>query len=354
MTSSLNLTPINNMSDPFVTFIIPMRNEEAWIERCLNSVLAQDWPRGRFEVLVADGMSDDRSLDILGALSAADDRVRVIENPGRIVPSGMNLAIREARGSIIARVDAHTIVEPDYLRRGVELLQKLEGAANVGGPMVCLGGSPVADAIAGAMGSRFGIGATFHFAETEEECDTVYMGMWPISVFEEVGLFDEELVRNQDDELSYRIRKAGGRIFVSPAMRSLYQNRESWKALLRQFYQYGVWKVRVLQKHPAQMSLRHFVPPGFQFSVLGLVLAGLFLPLFAALGFGLLGLYLAAMVAVAVREAPAGQVFRWWLAFVIIHQAWAAGFLVGLVKFAGRWIGPEPSPPQLSSSSRLG
>lgn len=337
------------MSKPFVSFIIPMRNEQGWIERCLGSVLAQEWPSDRMEILIADGQSDDRSLEILARMQAADDRIRVFENPGRIVPTGMNLAIRQARGSIIARVDAHTMIEPDYLRVGVELLERA-GAANVGGPMVCLGGSPIADAIAAAMGSRFGIGATFHFAQTEAECDTVYMGMWPRAVFEEVGLFDEELVRNQDDELSYRIRKAGGRIFVTPAMNSLYQNRESWKALLRQFYQYGVWKVRVLQKHPAQMSVRHFVPPLFQLGILTLLLASAFWPWMAAAAAAVVFVYVGLMGLIAYREAPAGGALRQWLAFVIIHQAWAAGFLVGLFRFCGRWLGEEPLPPRLNSA----
>lgn len=338
------------MSEPFLSVIIPMRNERDWIERCLGSVLAQDWPAERMEVLVADGMSDDGSKEILEGVSQRDSRVVVLANPDLIVPGGLNRAIRRARGSIIVRVDAHTILEPDYMRRGVELLQRT-GAHNVGGPMVCLGGGPVGDAIAGAMGSRFGIGATFHFAEEEQDCDTVYMGMWPRKVFEDVGLFDEELVRNQDDELSYRIRKAGGRIVVSPAMRSHYQNRESWKALARQFYQYGVWKVRVLQKHPGQMSPRHFIPPAFQGGLVTLALLGFAHGGFAALALLALVAYLAVIGLVAAREAAAGRRLRLWLAFVIIHQAWAAGFWVGLVRFAGRWLGTEPGPPRLDDAS---
>ncbi|MFT5042822.1 MAG: succinoglycan biosynthesis protein ExoA [Hyphomicrobiaceae bacterium] len=267
-----------------------------------------------------------------------------------MVPGGLNRAIRKARGTIIVRVDAHTVLEPEYMRLGAEILERT-GAHNVGGPMVCLGGGPVGDAIAGAMSSRFGIGATFHFAEHEEECDTVYMGMWPLRVLADVGLFDEELVRNQDDELSYRIRKAGGRIFVSPAMRSSYQNRESWKALLSQFYQYGVWKVRVLQKHPGQMSLRHFVPPAFQAAIVGGVLAGVFHWGFAALAVGFVLGYLACMGVVAWREAMPGKRLRLWFAFMVIHHSWAAGFWVGLVRFAGRWFEPESEPPGLEVAS---
>jgi glycosyltransferase involved in cell wall biosynthesis len=337
------------MNLPFVSVVIPMRNEEAWIDRCLGSVLAQRYPAELMEVLVADGMSTDGSARRLDELAARDPRVKVIANPGLIVATGLNMAIAAARGEVIARVDAHTVIESDYLRCGVELLRRT-GAGNVGGPMVCRGGGPVAEAIATAMASRFGIGATFHFATEESECDTVYMGMWPRTVFEEVGLFDEELVRNQDDELSYRIRKAGGRILVSPAMRSLYQNRESWKALARQFWQYGLWKVRVLQKHPRQMSLRHFVPPAFQAAVAALVLLGIFWrpALWTALAaVALYAGFVAAVAAANEREVAARA--RLWLALVLIHQCWAAGFLTGLWRFAHRWGKSEPTPRRLAA-----
>jgi succinoglycan biosynthesis protein ExoA len=336
-----------NAGEPFVSVIIPMRNEQAWIDRCLGSVLAQDWPWDRMEVLVADGLSTDDSPRMLAELAARDPRVRVIANPGLIVPTGLNLAITAARGDIVMRIDAHTMIERDYLRRGVELLERT-GACNVGGPMVCRGGGPIADAIASAMSSRFGIGAAFHFATGEQECDTVYMGMWPRRVFEEIGLFDEEFVRNQDDELSYRIRKAGGRIVVSPTMRSLYQNRESWKALAKQFYQYGVWKVRVLQKHPKQMSLRHFVPPAFQAGVVLLLLVGvLWHPAFWT-AIAAVALYAGFLAAVAAREtAGLAARARLWLALVLIHQSWAFGFLVGLQRFAGRWSEAEKPPKRV-------
>jgi len=342
------------VSAPLVSVVIPMRNEEAWIERCLGSVLIQDYPWERVEILVADGMSTDGSRRLLAEMAASDPRIRVIDNPGLIVPTGLNLAIEAARGDVIARIDAHTILERDYLSVGVELLDR-SAAANVGGPMVCRGGGRVGDAIARAMHSRFGIGALFHFADAEAECDTVYMGMWPREVFEKVGLFDAELVRNQDDELSYRIRKAGGRIVVTPAMRSLYQNRESWKALARQFYQYGEWKVRVLQKHPRQMSVRHFVPPAFQLGVFGAAVLGVVWPGGGWIAFGAVTLYAAIMALVAGMNsdaATAAERVRVWLALVLIQQCWAGGFLAGLVRFAGRWGLPEPQPPRLPARSK--
>lgn len=335
---------------PRVSIIVPMRNEMAWIDRCLGAILAQDYPPDRMELIVVDGMSDDGSYEHLSELAKRDPRLRVLRNPRRIVPSSLNLAIREARGEVIVRVDAHTEIAPDYVRVGAEILART-GADNVGGPMVKIGGGAVGDAIAGAMSSRFGIGSYFQFGTAEREADTVYMGMWPRRVFEKVGLFDEELVRNQDDELSYRIRKAGGRILVSPAMRSRYQNRQSWRKLVRQFYEYGLWKTRVLQKHPRQMSMRHYVPPGFDAMVLAGLMSG---PLFGPAGplasVAALGAYAGTMAVVALREARSGARGRYWLALVLIHHAWALGFLTGMVRFAPRWLQPEPPVPQLVPS----
>jgi glycosyltransferase involved in cell wall biosynthesis len=326
-----------------VSVVIPMRNESGWIERCLESVLAQDWPAEAIEILVVDGMSTDGGYEAVQRLALTDRRVRVFRNPARIVPSSLNIAIEAARGEVVARVDAHTILAPDYVRRGIDTLART-GAWNVGGPMVAVGGGSIGDAIALAMGSRFGIGAYFHFATEERDADTVYMGMWPRDVFARVGLFDEELVRNQDDEFSYRIRKAGGRIVVSPHMCSRYQNRTSWRAFARQFFQYGLWKVRVLQKHPKQMSVRHFVPPMFDAAVFAGFVLG---PRARTLATVALVAYGVAAAAVARKEAAKGQRMRAAWAFALLHHAWAVGFLVGLFRFAPRWFKPEPPARRL-------
>jgi len=333
---------------PLVSVVIPMRNESGWIERCLASVLAQDWPARRMEILVVDGMSDDGCYENVLAMAASDPRIHVFRNPARIVPSSLNIAIEAARGELIARVDAHTVLEPDYVRQGVEVLERTR-ADSVGGPMVSVGGGVTGDAIAAAMRSRFGIGAYFHFATEERETDTVYMGMWPRDVFSRVGLFDEELVRNQDDEFSYRIRKAGGRIVVSPSIHSKYQNRTSWRALGKQFYEYGLWKVRVLQKHPAQMSARHFLPPAFDAFVLcGLAVAGA--PRLAAVG--ALVVYGAMVLMAGAAGAEGGRRLRTSAALAVLHHAWATGFLVGLFRFAPRWFKPEQPARRLIAGAQ--
>jgi glycosyltransferase involved in cell wall biosynthesis len=332
-----------------VSVVIPMRNEAESIGECLDAVLAQDYPAERLEVLVVDGASTDDSKRVIEDYGRRTGRVRLLDNPRRIVPPALNAAIREARGSVIVRIDGHTRVAPDYVSVGVETMTRT-GARNVGGPMIAVGGGIVGDAIARATSSRFGVGSYFHYGTEEREVDTVYLGMWPRSVFAEVGLFDEEFVRNQDDEFNYRLRKCGGRILLNPAMRSWYQNRQSFRHLARQYYQYGEWKVRVLQKHPRQMSWRHFVPPAFVATILVLGAAALFGGAAGALLAGLLIVYVGTIAALGWSL---GSTDGWraalatTLAFGIIHLAWGSGFLVGLFRHAGRWGAAADAVPHL-------
>jgi hypothetical protein len=265
----------------------------------------------------------------------------------------MNVGIRSARGDVISRVDGHTRIAPDYVRTGVETLLRTR-ADNVGGPMNAVGGGTFGDAVAVATSSRFGVGSYFHFGTEERSVDTVYMGMWPRSVFERVGLFDEELVRNQDDELNYRIRKAGGMIVLNPRMSSWYQNRQGVRRLARQYFQYGEWKVRVLQKHPRQMSWRHFVPPIFVAALVVLGVAGLLAPQAGLLLALLVAAYGGTILAISAANALSKGVAAWLAtaaAFMIIHLAWGTGFLVGLARFAHWWRRSEPAPPSLAPSS---
>jgi succinoglycan biosynthesis protein ExoA len=245
-----------------VSVVIPTRNEEHTIASCLGAVLAQDYPAGRMEVLVVDGRSTDRTRAIVAQLAATDPhaRVQLLDNPHRIASTALNSGIRAARGKIIARVDGHTILAPDYLRCCVETLVAT-GADNVGGLMRPQGHGYAGTCIALATRSRLGIGnSRFHYDERGGEAETVYLGCFRRSIFERVGLFDEGLLRNQDDELNDRIVAAGGRIWLSPHIRSTYLGRGSFRALWRQYYQYGYWKVRVLRWHPGARRLRHLAP----------------------------------------------------------------------------------------------
>ena len=281
-----------------VSIVLPCRNEAGHIERCAASALGQLPPPGGFEVIFADGMSDDGTMEILHALQSREQKaempghplnfqlstfsfqppafgistIRVIDNPGRIVSTGLNAAIRAARGDIIVRLDAHTEYAPDYVLRCIEVLEQT-GADNVGGPARTKADSYIGKAIAAAYHSPFAVGgARFHNVDYEGWVDTVTYGCWRRESFDRFGYFDEELVRNQDDEHNLRINRGGGKIWQSPKIKSWYRPRDSLGTLFKQYMQYGYWKVRVIQKHKLPASWRHLVP-----GVFVLILAILFL-----------------------------------------------------------------------------
>jgi glycosyltransferase involved in cell wall biosynthesis len=341
-------------ADPFVSVILPIRNEEGFIARSLGAVLAQDYDPRSMEVLVADGMSTDGTRAAVEACAAGRPEVPVVvvDNPEGIVPTGMNAALARARGDVIVRVDGHTIVDPDYVTQCVQALQR-SGAQNAGGKMTAVGSGRVAQAVALATSSPFGVGgARFHYSDREEWVDTVYMGAWPREVLVGLGGFDPEMVRDQDDELNYRLRERGGRILLSPKIRSRYFNRSSLRSLARQYFQYGFWKVRVLQKHPRQMRPRQFAPPAL---ALGLAAGTLVFPFFRMARSGLLLLvaaYLAADAAASAsagRRAPRKVGVLLPLAFPILHLSYGFGFLAGLARFWNRWDrrrSGSPAPAQ--------
>jgi cellulose synthase/poly-beta-1,6-N-acetylglucosamine synthase-like glycosyltransferase len=235
-------------------------------------------------LIVADGMSDDGTREMLrqyasetGALTDSDScPVRMIDNSAMIVPAALNAAIHASRGRIIVRVDAHTEYAPDYVRCCAEALEKT-GADNVGGPARTKADTLPQQAIAAAYHSPFSVGgARFHNPDYEGWVDTVTYGCWRRETFDKYGLFDEELVRNQDDEHNLRITRGGGRIYQSPKIRSWYKPRGSLRSLFRQYAQYGYWKVRVIQKHKLPASWRHLVPVAFLLALLLSVLLSAF------------------------------------------------------------------------------
>lgn len=255
---------VTNGISPFVSVIMPIRNEAHYINRSLNTVLAQDYPADNMEVLVVDGMSTDGTREILELAKGKNPHLRAIDNPGKIVPTGLNIAIQQAKGEIIVRVDGHCEIASDYVKYSVRHLLH-DQVDCVGGPIETIGETLTSRTIALAMSSVFGVGGSIFRTEKKRTMyvDTVAFPAYTKKIVDEVGLFDEELVRNQDDEYNYRLRKKGRKILFSQDIRSRYYSRSSISSLWRQYYQYGYWKVRVLQKHPRQMCPRQFVPPTF-------------------------------------------------------------------------------------------
>jgi succinoglycan biosynthesis protein ExoA len=347
---------------PFVSLILPIRNEANFIERGLRAVAEQNYPVDRMEVLVADGRSTDDTIAIVlqFAKSHPELKVRLLDNPGKIVPTGMNVALRQARGEIIVRVDGHCIVATDYVRNCVEHLQR-DGVDGVGGPMETIGETPMAKAIAIGMSSPFGVGNSAFRTTSGRSmlADTVPFPAYSRKIIERVGLYDEELVRNQDDEYNYRIRESHGKILLADDVRSTYFSRASLKGLWKQYFQYGYWKVRVLQKHPRQMSPRQFAPPLFVLGLLAsaiLALPSILRPLSVLRPLSLIIplLYLLAnLLGSLYTAARRGWQYLPYLPviFAILHLSYGLGFLVGLVKFWNRWSDKIGKTPRWSPSS---
>jgi glycosyltransferase involved in cell wall biosynthesis len=337
---------------PTVSLLIAMRNEEKFIAGCLESLLSQDYPSERIEVLILDGMSTDNSREVVEKLIEGKSQFHLLLNLKVIQSAAWNLGIEKSHGEIVTIVSAHSILANDYISNAIETILRT-GADLVGGPMTSIGEDNIAKVISIATSNPFGMGdARFHYTNKEEIVDTVYMGFCYRKLYEKIGGFDEEMVRNQDDELSYRILDHGGVIICNPEIKSQYYNRTSFRSLWKQYFQYGYWKVRVVQKHPKQMRLRQFVPPAFA----GILIGSLLLTLSFVWGWILLamvtGSYLVAnLIATCISDAKKGWLYLILLPFTfsILHLSYGLGFLAGLTKFWYRWGDKKGKVPVFES-----
>ena len=320
------------MPFPLVTIVVPCRNEERYIVECLDSILACDYPPDRLEVLVVDGMSDDGTRAVLADYAARNPLVRMLDNPRRITPVALNLAIRAARGEVIVRMDAHVVYPRNYVSRLVAALDEF-GADNVGAVLRTLPANQTAmgKAIALGMSHPFGVGTSYFRIGTDQPrwVDTIAFFCIRRATFDRVGMFDEELIRHQDGEFNARLIKSGGRILLIPDVVSYYYARATLRQVGRMFYQYGYFKPLVAKKLGRFMSVRQLIPPGF---VLGLLVTGVAALLWkpALLLFGLVaGSYatvvLGSAVQTAIKEGPAvGAALA--AVLPVIHVSYGVGF----------------------------
>ena len=265
MTTALDPASTRAAPTPgLVSVIAPCRNEVDFIAAFMQAVDTQALPPDlHLEVLIADGDSTDGTRALLNEKARVDPRWQVIDNPKRIVSSGLNACLQVARGEVIVRMDLHTVYAPDYIAQCVAALRRT-GADNVGGPWRAEGRNPMQQAVAAAFQSRLvSGGARSRQLDYEGAADTVYLGCWPRTTFDRVGGFDEQLVRNQDDEHNLRITRAGGRIWQSAQIRSTYFPRSQLAQVFRQYMQYGYWKPFVMRKHGQAAALRQLVPGAF-------------------------------------------------------------------------------------------
>ena len=323
-------------SPPFVSIVIPCRNEAAYISGCLESILGGEYPGGRTEILVADGRSSDGTREILARYAREHPgRIVVLDNPQLSTPAALNTAIRCATGSVIIRMDAHVVYPPDYVRRLVAALEET-GADNVGGVLETVPADDTATARAIALGLShpFGVGNSHFRTGTSErrEVDTVPFGCYRREVFERIGLFDEELVRNQDDEFNFRLISRGGRVLLLPEVICRYYARRSFRQVSRMYYQYGYFKPLVARKVGRVMTARQLVPSLLIAALLGSALSAAWVP-GAAIAFALIAAAYLALV-VGCSAVAASPDIRCWLAlavvFPVLHFSYGFGFIRGI------------------------
>jgi succinoglycan biosynthesis protein ExoA len=327
---------------PGVSYVMPVLNEVTEVRAAVGSLLAQDYD-GPVEILLALGPSIDGTNELVEEMSRADRRIRAVPNPVGSTPAGLNVAIRESTHPIVVRVDAHSVLPPDYTRIAVRVLLE-SGADNVGGIMRAEGRTPFERAVALAYGSRVGLGGTpHHVGGAAGPAETAYLGVFRRDRLLEVGLFDEGIKRGQDWELNRRLRMTGGTVWFTPELVVTYRPRPSLRRLVRQFVATGLWRGELARRFPTGNGIRYFVPPAMVVAVSAGVVAGVVGAVGAAVhspaAWALLGFVVPAGYAVFVvagamvvaRRSDAAT--RAWLVVVLpcIHVGWGVGFVLGFL-----------------------
>jgi glycosyltransferase involved in cell wall biosynthesis len=320
---------------PLVSIIVPCYNEENTIRHLLDAVLAQTYPRAQMELIVSDGMSTDNTLAVIAAFQKehGDLAVRVVNNPVRTIPSGLNQAIRESRGGIIVRLDAHSMPIPEYVERCVAAHESGVGD-NIGGVWEIRPGADtaIAKSISFAAAHPLGVGdAMYRLNAKAGAVDTVPFGSFRRALIEKIGMFDETLLANEDYEFNTRVREAGGAVWLDPSIRSVYFSRSTPGKLAAQYWRYGFWKLKMLRRYPHTLRWRQALPPLFVLSLIVFIVLSLF--------FGLARYVLAAQLVfyffvlglagskLAIEKQNGFLFFGLPLAITTMHISWGAGFL---------------------------
>jgi succinoglycan biosynthesis protein ExoA len=329
------------MSPTSVTVVMPMRNEAAHIAQCLDSVLENGYPHDRLEILVVDGMSTDGSREIVDRYAARHPSVRLLDNPRRTISCALNIGIREAANPIVVRMDSHSLYEPGYIQRSVELLES-SGAAVLGGCQRAEGANYFGRAVAAALGSRFAAGdARYRYARGTHEVETVYLGAWRRDTLFEFEGFREDWLVNEDYELNHRLRAAGRKVLLCGDISSRYRPRSSAPALAKQYARYGFWRAKTLLTHRKSLRWRQMAAPLLVLSLgVSAALAPLSLWPLAAVAATYGATAVAAAVRLGARTSPA-LIPALAIVFPIIHLAWGIGFISGVVWWRALGVAAE-------------
>lgn len=323
------------MSDKIiVSVVMPVYNEEKYIEKCVDSLLEQDYPADRMEWIFVDGCSSDKTVELLeGYAEKYPDLIRVLNNPDKIVPYAMNIGISQSRGKYIVRLDAHADYAEDYISKCVYYLENTD-AENVGGVAETKAEGFMGNAIAKMLSSKFGVGnSQFRINGESGYVDTVPFGAFRREVFTKYGGYDERLVRNQDNEMNFRIRKNGGKIYMSDEINLSYYCRDSVKGISDMARKNGMWNIITMKLCPGSMSLRHFIPFLFVASILGLGVMGVLCNIFLILLGIELALYLTLDIYFSAKKAGSlKELFTLVALFPMFHIAYGTGSFIGLIR----------------------
>jgi succinoglycan biosynthesis protein ExoA len=325
---------------PTVSIVIPCFNEEKTIRNLLTAISAQDYPSARMEVVIADGLSTDNTHQEINSFKAANPQLKilVVDNPKRIIPAGVNAAVHSSTGEIIIRLDGHSKPYPDYVTNCVSALEQARGD-NVGGvwEIKPSTGTPMAACIALAAAHPLGVGdAYYRSGKQAGAVDTVPFGAFKRTLFDQLGGFNEDLLANEDYEFNTRIRQRGGVVWLDPSIRTVYLSRPNLAALGRQYFRYGYWKFKMLQKYPTTLRWRQALPPLFVASLLFLAILSIFIPLvryllgLEMLVYLLILLYFGAII--AQKHHRFGCIIGFPAAIATMHLCWGAGFLSSMIK----------------------
>lgn len=342
MTISESLLPQTNpMSLPAVSLVIPCRNEEKHIARCLDSIFENDYPTVQLEILVVDAMSADRTRTILAEYRQKWPMIRVLDNPKRLIPIAMNIGLRHAQGRVILKIDAHSTYPKDYISKCVESLIRFH-ADNAGGIWRIMPGNelPTAKAIALALAHPFASGNAYVKVGAKEPrwADSAAFGCWKKEVLEKIGGWNENLAGSSDMDLNARLKEAGGRILLDPEIQINYYADANFRSYWKHNFADGVWATYVLKFRSKAWAWRHWVPMVFLLSLLGSTVLALYSPIFGKLFVAILGCYvlasLAASVQISAREKNMNYLLVLPLTFGIRHFAHGIGALYGAILLA--------------------
>jgi glycosyltransferase involved in cell wall biosynthesis len=320
---------------PFISIIVPCYNEEATIQHLLDAVLAQTYPHAQMELIISDGMSTDKTREVIAAFQSEhpDLSIRVVDNTVRAIPAALNQAIKNSRGEIIIRLDAHSMPIPEYAARCVSAHEAGKGA-NIGGVWEIRAGADtwIAESIACAAAHPLGVGdAMYRLNAKEGAVDTVPFGSFRRTLLDKIGMFDETLLANEDYEFNTRVRESGGNVWLDPSIRSVYFSRSTLGKLADQYWRYGFWKFQMLKRYPHTLRWRQALPPLFVLSLFVLLVLSLFVGLARWLLAAQLIVYFSALglagLKLAIEKRKPFLFIGLPLAISTMHISWGAAFL---------------------------